>query len=230
MTLTQPGSGPLAPSAKADLLGDRIPRVSALFRRGLGRGPKYAQPPRTRPFSLRADLIYRDGARLLATIREAGWGEQELGRLADLDQPVQGVLQSQFGGAPFSAFVPEGERLVPGIDPKDQALTLFPFLFPEMMGTDEGLLVDVIFHLRTANEISDERRGALVSQGWRFEDLTDIRGRIHDAPSAATPPATPSPVLSDPAERLRRLQSMRDQSLISEEEFDAKRQEILADL
>jgi hypothetical protein len=66
----------------------------------------------------------------------------------------------------------------------------------------------------------------------RTNEIGDyIRTRIHDAPpaAAAAPPVT-APAASGPAERLRSLQSMLDQGLISAEEFDAKRQEILAEL
>ena len=56
-----------------------------------------------------------------------------------------------------------------------------------------------------------------------------LEPRIHDDPHAAGP-AAPAATPSGPAERLRTLQSMRDQGLISEEEFEAKRLQILADL
>jgi hypothetical protein len=58
-----------------------------------------------------------------------------------------------------------------------------------------------------------------------------VRGRISDTPESPSlsAPATTS-AESPPAERLRSLQSMRDQGLITADEFEAKRAQILADL
>lgn len=56
-----------------------------------------------------------------------------------------------------------------------------------------------------------------------------VRGRISDAPASQAAP-TAGAASGNPAERLRSLQSMRDQGLISADEFEAKRMQILADL
>jgi len=55
----------------------------------------------------------------------------------------------------------------------------------------------------------------------------DVPSRISDDARTTSPAAAPAPSAAD---RLRTLQSMRDQGLISEDEFEAKHPQILADL
>lgn len=54
-----------------------------------------------------------------------------------------------------------------------------------------------------------------------------VRARIG---SHAAAPATAATPVSDPAERLRKLQRLRDDGLVSDAEFEAKRAELLSEL
>jgi len=65
----------------------------------------------------------------------------------------------------------------------------------------------------------------------RATELGDyLRARIADAPPAAAAPTANGPAASSPQERLRRLQNLKDEGLISAGEYDERRTAILADL
>jgi Short C-terminal domain len=63
-----------------------------------------------------------------------------------------------------------------------------------------------------------------------YAGTADAAGRAYLADKEAAAEAAPATAAADPAERLKKLGQLRDAGLINAEEFDAKKQEILADL
>lgn len=60
------------------------------------------------------------------------------------------------------------------------------------------------------------------------QQLSDTGGTLASAPVSA--PTTPAPAMPSVADRLQELQKLKDQGLISEAEFAAKREKLLADI
>jgi len=102
----------------------------------------------------------------------------------------------------------------------------FPYSKISSIQTSTGMLFGELVIFVSGNKAKLKQ----VVPKERATEIGDyIRARIHDGPpAAAAQAAVPAP--AGPADRLRSLQSMRDQGLISEEEFEAKRQQILAEL
>lgn len=69
-----------------------------------------------------------------------------------------------------------------------------------------------------------------VADGTEVEDTSiedEIPDPIEEMVPPPPPPPPPPPVAVDPADEVRRLAALRDEGLVSDEEFDAKRREIL---
>lgn len=100
----------------------------------------------------------------------------------------------------------------------------FPYSKISSIQTSTGMMSGELIIFASGNKAKVEK----VLPKERTTEIGDyIRNRISDDKPVTTPTAAAAPSAAD---RLQTLQSMRDQGLVSDDEFEAKRQQILADL
>lgn len=75
----------------------------------------------------------------------------------------------------------------------------------------------------------DELQGAMTDLGIQSQDLTaqDQAALSSDSQAAAAQPTPPAAPQADYIEQLERLAALRDQGIITQDEFEAKKKEIL---
>jgi hypothetical protein len=73
----------------------------------------------------------------------------------------------------------------------------------------------------------DALKGSIAASG---RDMADAAGRAYLAEKAEQESAEAKPAAGHPAERLKKLAQLKDAGLVTDEEFEAKKAQILADL